>query len=201
MRAGNFPCGAGSSSRRREGRQLLLRCREQLPAPRRPATPFYGAGSSSRCREGRQLHVRFAPCELVKSPFSARIQDFFEKQEQRINELADTMDAMNTKLDTIMAALGQLSAGPEPTRQAIVRRRPQRRRTHRRLQPSQQHDLWAPSTDASCWRMQRLSSGASGPCGRRLGRRTRPRLQRRGTDLRSTVLVGFVGDQSTNNVI
>ena len=111
---------------------------------------------------------------------------------------------MNTKLDTIMAAWVRLSAGLEPPgdRAAAAAATSDAPASA----AAQQHDrgAWAsagPSTDASRWRMQRLSSGASGPCGRRLGRRTRPRLQRRGTDLRGTVLVGFVGDQSTNNVI
>ena len=42
-------------------------------------------------------------------------QDFLETQETRIRELADTVDAMNKKLDTIMAALGRLSARPQQT--------------------------------------------------------------------------------------
>ena len=42
-------------------------------------------------------------------------QDLFEKQEKRISELADTVDAMNRKLETIMAALDRLPARLEPT--------------------------------------------------------------------------------------
>ena len=48
-------------------------------------------------------------------PQLPRIQDFFEEQEKRIKELAATADAMNTKLDAIMAAISRLSARPEPT--------------------------------------------------------------------------------------
>ena len=59
--------------------------------------------------------MRCGHCELVKSSSAAPTQDVFEKQEKRINELAATMDAMNTKKrDAIMAALGWLFAGPEP---------------------------------------------------------------------------------------
>ena len=39
-KTGKSLCGVGSSPRRREGRQLSLRCRKKLPAPRTPATPF-----------------------------------------------------------------------------------------------------------------------------------------------------------------
>ena len=111
---------------------------------------------------------------------------------------------MNTKLDTIMAAWVRLSAGPEPPGDRVAAAAATSDAPASAA--AQQHDrgAWAsagPSTDASRRRMQRLSSGTSGPCGRRLRRRTRPRLQRRGADLRGAALVGFDGDQSTNNVI
>ena len=51
---------------------------------------------------------------LSPPPQLPTTQDLFEKQEKRIKDLAATINAMNTKLDAIMAALGRLSAGPEP---------------------------------------------------------------------------------------
>ena len=59
------------------------------------------------------------PSDLANSqsppPPYPTTREHFEKQEKRINELSVMMDAMNTKLDAIMAVLGRLSAGSQPT--------------------------------------------------------------------------------------
>ena len=53
----------------------------------------------------------FANSQSPPPPYPTT-RELFEKQEKRINELSDMMDAMHTKLDAIMAVLGRLSAEP-----------------------------------------------------------------------------------------